>query len=136
MRFRRLDGAEFRDALGAVRPPTVLDVRSAAAFAAGHVPGSLHLPVHDLPARRRELPSSLIERILIVADTQKRAEAAANFVALVGYGDVAVLDGGIAAFEGSLDVGPPAPPRRHGPELRVVPSEAPPDAPSGSAEGE
>lgn len=119
-RFRTLDGAAFSAALGAARSPIVLDVRSAGAYADGHVPGSRHIPVHDLTARRRELPATMIERILVVADRPKRAQAAANWLALVGYGDVAILEGGIAAFEGELERGPPPPPRPAGPELRVT----------------
>ena len=121
MRFHRLDGEQFAQALTAVRPPLVLDIRPLAAFTAGHVPGSLHLPVHDLPRRRSELPSTLVRRLLIVADSPKRAESAANFCVLVGYGDVAILEGGLGAFRGDLETGPPEPPQGRGPVLRITP---------------
>ena len=111
---------EFAKALDAARAPWVLDVRREADYTAGHVPGSRHIPVHDLPHRRSELPSTFIERLLIVADTPKRAEAAANFCVLVGYGDVAILQGGIDAFPGELETGPPEPPKGPGPELRIT----------------
>jgi rhodanese-related sulfurtransferase len=35
---------------------TVLDVRPAEEFAAGHVPGALNIPIHQLEKRLRELP--------------------------------------------------------------------------------
>lgn len=35
---------------------TVLDVRPAEEYAAGHVPGAINIPVHDLEKRIRELP--------------------------------------------------------------------------------
>ena len=36
---------------------------------------------------------------------------------------LAVLDGGLAAFEGELEQGPPPPPKAAGPELRVIPKD-------------
>jgi len=35
---------------------TVLDVRGASEYASGHVPGAVHIPLGDLPARATELP--------------------------------------------------------------------------------
>ena len=35
---------------------TVLDVRPAEEFAAGHVPGALNIPIHELERRLAELP--------------------------------------------------------------------------------
>ena len=37
-------------------PPTFVDVRDAEEYAAGHVPGALHIPLDDLPGRLGELP--------------------------------------------------------------------------------
>jgi rhodanese-related sulfurtransferase len=36
--------------------PTVVDVRSAEEYAAGHLPGARHIPVDDLATRLGELP--------------------------------------------------------------------------------
>jgi rhodanese-related sulfurtransferase len=36
--------------------PTVIDVRGAAEYAAGHIPDALHIPADDLPARLAEIP--------------------------------------------------------------------------------
>jgi rhodanese-related sulfurtransferase len=36
--------------------PTVLDVRDAAEYAAGHLPGARHLPGDELPRRLAEVP--------------------------------------------------------------------------------
>lgn len=36
--------------------PTIIDVRGAAEYAAGHVPGALHIPADELPRRLAEIP--------------------------------------------------------------------------------
>lgn len=105
MRYRLLDATGFLEALDAPRAPWIIDLRTPARFAEGHVPGSRNIPVHDLPRRRKDLPPTFIERILLVSDTPKRAEAAANFLALMGFADVSVLEGGIEAFPGELATG-------------------------------
>jgi len=75
---------------------------------------------HELAARRAELPTAKIARVLVVGDTPKRTQAAATFLALVGFADVGVLAGGFAAWTGPVETGPPAPPKPRGPELRVI----------------
>lgn len=37
-------------------PPTIIDVRGDDEYAAGHIPGALHLPGDQLPTRLDELP--------------------------------------------------------------------------------
>ena len=96
-----------------------MDVRDREKFESGHVAGARHLPVHELATRRRELPVVRAKRIVIVGDAPKRMEAAANFLSLVGYADIGVLEGGFAAWTGPIETGPPAAPTK-GPDLRVV----------------
>jgi rhodanese-related sulfurtransferase len=119
-RFQQLAPDEFATAVAATPKPFVLDVRELAAYEAGHVPGSRWILVHDLPARRSELPPSKVGRLLVVGDAGKRTEAAANFLSLFGYADVAVLDGGFAAWTGEVETGPPPKPKPPGPELRII----------------
>lgn len=119
-RFEKLSPAEFATAVAVSPRPFVLDVRGDAEFRAGHVPGSRWIHVHELAARRGELPTAKIARILVVGDTAKRTQAAATFLALVGFADVAVLAGGFAAWRGAVETGPPTPPKPRGPELRVI----------------
>jgi len=119
-RFQELTPAEFADALAVKPPPVVIDVRDDAAFRAGHVPGARWIHVHELASRRGELPTAKIARILIVGDAPKRTQAAATFLALVGFADVGALAGGFAAWTGAVETGPPTPPKPRGPELRVI----------------
>jgi len=51
--FRRTDWAAFRASAG---PRVVVDVRDRDEFEAGHLPGAVHLPVHEVDRRGAELP--------------------------------------------------------------------------------
>ena len=77
--------------------------------------------MYELSKRPKDLPASKVARVLVFADTPRRGEAAANFLWMVGYVDIAVVEGGVAAWRGELETGPPPPPRAAGPELRIVP---------------
>lgn len=121
VRFRVIDGRTLEQALGAEPGPVVIDVRGADAYEAGHVPGSMHVPVHQMGHRRSEFPSSLVRRMVIVGEAGKRVQAAANWLVLMGYGDVSVLEDGVDGWPGELETGPPPPPKGKGPELRVIP---------------
>ena len=47
---------ELRAQQQAARAPTVIDVRGADEYAAGHLPGALHIPADELPRRLGEIP--------------------------------------------------------------------------------
>lgn len=117
----RIDAEGLAQALSAERPPFLLDVRPLEDYVAGHVPGARHCPVHELSKRPQELPRSKVARVLVFAEPGKRGEAAVRFLHLIGYADVALVEGGVAAYRGDLEKGPPPPPPRSGPELRIVP---------------
>jgi rhodanese-related sulfurtransferase len=38
-------------------PPTIIDVRGADEYAAGHIPGALHIPEDQLAKRLAEIPN-------------------------------------------------------------------------------
>lgn len=62
----------------------VLDVRSQAEFAGGHVPGSLNLPMHQIPARAAELlPKD--RPLLVCCASGARSAMAVDFLARQGY---------------------------------------------------
>jgi len=85
-----------------------LDVRDEAAFAAGHLAGSGHLPHGEFRERRAELPAR--ERpVLVVADDPRQADAAAAELEAMGYADVEVLEVPLAAVpSGHASRGPAA----------------------------
>ena len=74
----------------------VLDVREDEEWRAGHVAGSVHVPLMQLGARYAELPQS--EQTLVVCRVGNRSAYAAGF--LIQQGIAAVnLEGGLVAWE-------------------------------------
>ena len=56
----------------------ILDVRTQAEFAEGHIPDAVLIPIEELAARRSEVPSD--RPVLIVCRTGRRAQAAYNLL--------------------------------------------------------
>ncbi|XVQ81918.1 MBL fold metallo-hydrolase [Microbispora siamensis] len=83
--------ATFAD-LAAVRhhrPIVVLDVRREVEWRESHVPGAVHIPLHELPARLDEVPGG---EVWTHCATGYRASIAASILAAAGRDVVAVLD--------------------------------------------
>jgi len=86
----------------------VLDVRDDAAFRAGHLAGSGHVPRAELNDRTSELPPRA-EPLLVVADGTEEAGTAAAHLERLGFTRVAWLDAPLGVLPGGLeDRGPSA----------------------------
>lgn len=68
----------------------VLDVRQAAEYTAGHVPGAVHVELGDLPARAQAAPSGAV----VMCGHGERAMTAASLLQRAGHRGLAVLAGG------------------------------------------
>ena len=55
---------------------TIIDVRSYAEYMGGHVAGSIHIPVHEIPNRLDEIMQMPQPIILCCASGQRSAQAA------------------------------------------------------------
>lgn len=77
--------------------PTMIDVRGPGEFEGplGHIPGALNIPLDELEDRMNELRDSAEAGIVTVCLTDKRSAAAARLLSAAGFGDVAVLHGGM-----------------------------------------
>jgi len=93
---------------GGAKGIRVLDTRMRADYERGHVPGSLHCPVHELSRREKELPPRS-ETVVVVGEAGSRGRAGAVFLLLAGFGSVLLLDGGFPAWEGPVEAGPGRP---------------------------
>ena len=68
----------------------VLDVRQAAEYAAGHIPGAVHVELGDLPARAQDAPAGAV----VMCGHGERAMTAASLLQRAGHRGLAVLAGG------------------------------------------
>ena len=73
----------------------VLDVRETIEWKAGRIPGALHIPLAQLPSRRRELPRD--QTIVTVCRSGHRSGLVARGLRYAGY-QVENLDGGMKAW--------------------------------------
>jgi rhodanese-related sulfurtransferase len=50
---------ELRRQMDSPAPPTVIDVRSSEAYAAGHIPAAMHIPGDDLDESLDQIPRGM-----------------------------------------------------------------------------
>jgi rhodanese-related sulfurtransferase len=74
---------------------TVVDVRDRAEFTSGHVPRSVHVPLHVVPLRYTEFSSA--PELYLICETGARAFQAAQFLATKGV-DATNVEGGMVAW--------------------------------------
>ncbi|MEW6268292.1 MAG: rhodanese-like domain-containing protein [Thermodesulfobacteriota bacterium] len=85
--------------------PVVLDVREPEEVALARLPGALHIPMQDVPARLGELDRE--QEIVVVCHHGMRSAHVAGFLEQQGFPRVRNLAGGIDAW--SLFVDPSVP---------------------------
>jgi rhodanese-related sulfurtransferase len=93
---------------GGAKGIRLLDTRMRADYERGHIPGSLHCPVHELSRREKELPPRS-ETMVVVGEAGSRGRAGGVFLLMAGYGNVLLLEGGFPAWEGAIETGPGLP---------------------------
>ncbi|MBB1241984.1 MBL fold metallo-hydrolase [Streptomyces durbertensis] len=92
----RVTAAQLREALEGERPPLVVDVRTCGERAAGHIEGSAHISLSELPGRLGELPT---DRPLVVhCAGGHRSSIAASLLRHHGFSDVSDVLGGFQAW--------------------------------------
>jgi rhodanese-related sulfurtransferase len=103
-RFKSIGADVLYEKLALGEPFCVVDVRTESEFAAAHIPGSILLPLHELPARVAEVPNGGTP-IAVVAAQGHRSSSACSFLAEHGYHLLFNLDGGIDRWPGPLASG-------------------------------
>jgi len=77
---------------------TILDVREDDEWAAGHIAGSVHVPLSELPARAAEIPDA--DPLVVVCRVGGRSAQVGAWLAGQGR-DVVNLAGGLEAWAGA-----------------------------------
>jgi hydroxyacylglutathione hydrolase len=99
-RIETLDVEDLAQRLDGSGGPLVIDVRGSEEYAAGHVPGSLHMPYEQLRERLAELPRD--RPIAAICKAGKRSGLAASILQREGFERVMhVSRGGFAAWRAS-----------------------------------
>lgn len=83
----------------------VLDVRDAAAYAAGHILGARNLPLAQLEKRAAELDKHKAKPVIVTCDTGMTSTRAVKLLKARGFANVVNLSGGFRAWlQGGLPV--------------------------------
>jgi len=103
-RFRNIGGDDLYEKLAMGETFCVLDVRTETEYAEAHIPGSVFIPLHELPLRWRELQNGG-HPIAIVCEHGVRSISACGFLAEHGFQSLFNLQGGLVAWPGPLAAG-------------------------------
>jgi rhodanese-related sulfurtransferase len=79
--------------------PTILDVRSQAEFADGHVPGALHIPFWALPTRISEISTPPADPVVVYCGHGPRAYLAGVILSASGFRRVMYLEGHMSKWK-------------------------------------
>jgi rhodanese-related sulfurtransferase len=79
----------------------LLDVREPFEIEAASLPGSLYIPMRQIPARMNELARDA--EVAVLCHHGGRSERVAQFLAMQGFPNVHNVDGGIDAYAKRVD---------------------------------
>jgi phage shock protein E len=77
----------------------IIDVRTPAEFAQGHVPGAINIPVDQVANRVGELANAKDKDVVLYCRSGKRAAQAADVLKSNGFNKLLHLEGDIAKWE-------------------------------------
>lgn len=81
----------------------LLDVRQLWEHQLARLPASVHIPLHELPARAGEIPPPSATVIVVYCHHGVRSQSAANYLLRLGYHNIRSLAGGIDAWSCEID---------------------------------
>ncbi len=87
---------EELDGLRRDRAVRVLDVREDWEFKRGHLPGSVHVPLKQLPARAGKLPRTI--RYAVICQSGSRSRSATDYLIAQGFDGAVSVRGGTGAW--------------------------------------
>jgi rhodanese-related sulfurtransferase len=96
-----LGPVELKGLLDSPQPPLVLDVRETWELKAARLPGTLDIPMMEIPQRLAELPRD--RAIVVMCHGGVRSLKVAHYLAQNGFSRVANLTGGIHGWATEVD---------------------------------
>lgn len=96
--MKTIDAAALKALMGSPQPHALFDVRELGEAEAGHILGATFMPRRVLESKIAELVPARDTLIVVYDEGGARAALAAQTLVRLGYGNVAVLDGGTGAW--------------------------------------
>jgi rhodanese-related sulfurtransferase len=98
MPIRRISPTEAKQRLDEAASLALFDIRERGEYNLGHIPGSTSLPRRDIEFRLARMLPVRTGPVIVTGDGGARDERAAPALIRAGCGDVAILEGGFAAW--------------------------------------
>jgi len=98
MAIRRISPARAKQRLDGPAPHAFFDIRERGEYNLGHIPGSTSLPRRDIEFRLSRLLPAPTVPVIVIGDGGAREERAAASLSSAGCNDIAILEGGFAAW--------------------------------------
>lgn len=95
----KIQATQLNAELQSGKATTLFDVRTPAEHGEVHIPGSRLMPLDRLDAAAVKAASANPAQCVLVCRSGKRAEQAYQKLAAAGCGNLAILDGGVTAWE-------------------------------------
>lgn len=104
---REITPRALADALAAGEPIRLIDVRQPWECRLASLPGSLLIPLGELPQRSKEIGAGGDAKLVVYCHHGIRSQSAAVYLERLGYDNVHSLAGGIDAWSCAIDPGVP-----------------------------
>ncbi len=92
---------ELAKKIAARKAPAVIDVRTGFEFKKGHIPGAINAPIWKIMLRLAALPADKRTDMVVHCELGPRAVMAKTILDFMGYRNIALLDGHMAAWRRS-----------------------------------
>jgi hydroxyacylglutathione hydrolase len=92
---------ELADKIASGRSPAVVDVRTGFEFRAGHIPGAIHAPIWKILLKLAALPQDRQAELVVLCELGPRAVMGKALLGLLGFRNVTLLTGHMAAWRRS-----------------------------------
>ncbi|OBB13446.1 sulfurtransferase [Mycolicibacterium setense] len=94
-----IDAAELNELKQAGAGPRLIDVRTPGEFETAHIPGAYNVPLDLLQEHRDEIAQHLDQDVVLICRSGQRASTAGQTLRDAGLPNVAILDGGMTAWQ-------------------------------------